>query len=217
MTTLKPIAISRTFLKDQSRPALVIVLAVNLAAQIAIVKTGRLAAPDFNQLAQQWHDFLPAGAGVALASVINGLLSPSIKASLVFWRWKNPLPGSFAFSYYAERDPRIDVAALRRIVNPWPIEPRDQNVQWYKLYKSVEAEPAVIDAHRHFLFTRDYSAIAFFMLFAAGPLSIWYIASRATAGVYLGILALQYLLVRQAACNYGVRLVTTVLALHTSK
>ena len=88
----------------------------------------------------------------------------------------NPLPGSFAFSRYAERDTRIDLSALRRIVHPWPIEPRDQNTQWYRLYKSVEVEPAVTNAHRHFLLARDYSSIAFLMLLMAGPLSVWYSA-----------------------------------------
>jgi hypothetical protein len=131
----------------------------------------------------------------------------------VFWRWADPLPGSFAFSRYAQRDPRIDVTALRKAVGAWPSEPREQNAQWYRHYKSVEGEPAVVDAHRHFLLTRDYTAIAFLLLLTAGPLGFCLISSATTAGAYIGLLLLQYLLVRQAAHNYGVRFVTTVLAL----
>ena len=192
---------------------LIAVLGLNLAVLILVVKTGRLLAPGIDDVAKQWRDLLPAGVGVAFAGVVNGLLSSESKARLVFWRWADPLPGSFAFSRYAQRDPRIDVTALRKAMGTWPSQPREQNAQWYRLYKSVDGEPAVIDAHRHFLLTRDYTAIAFLLLLTAGPLGFWLISSATTAGAYIGLLLLQYLLVRQAAHNYGVRFVTTVLAL----
>jgi hypothetical protein len=67
---------------------------------------------------------------------------------------------------------------------------REQNAQWYRLYKSVENEPAVIDAHRHFLLTRDYAAIAFLLLLSAGPLGIWFISSMTTAEKTLSIIPL---------------------------
>ena len=200
-------------LKDQNRLPIMGMLALNLVAFILVVKTGQLLTPDVGGFAKRWLDFLPAGVGIAFAAVVNGLLSSENKACLVFWRWSNPLPGSRAFSTYVRRDSRIDTAALRRIIDRWPTAPHDQNTLWYRLYRSVENEPAVLDAHRHFLLTRDCTAIAFLMLIAAGPLGFWLIASLATAGTYIALLLLQYLFARQAAYNYGVRLVTTVLAL----
>jgi hypothetical protein len=201
-------------LKDLNRFALTGVLGLNLIVLILVVKTGKLIAPaEAGSLAGQWRDFLPAGIGVAFAGVVNGLLSSDSKARLVFWRWSNPLPGSFAFSRYLHRDPRIDVKGLRKAVPRLPTAPREQNALWYRLYKSVEREPAVTDAHRHFLLTRDYTAIAFLLLVTAGPLGLWLISSWATASAYVGLLLGQYLLARQAASNYGIRLVSTVLAL----
>jgi hypothetical protein len=111
------------------------------------------------------------------------------------------------------RDSRIDTAALQRVVGRFPVEPREQNVLWYRLYRPVENEPAVMDAHRHFLLTRDCAAIAFLLLITAGPLAVWLVSSVASAGIYVALLLLQYLAARQAASNYGIRLVTTVLAL----
>jgi hypothetical protein len=215
LPTSKPVRANHTPLKVQNRLPIVGVLGLNLVILILAVKTGHLLAPSIDDFAKQWRDFLPAGVGVAFAGVINGLLSSDSKARLVFWRWSTPLPGSFAFSRYAHQDPRIDLTALRRAVGTWPSEAREQNAQWYRLYKSVENEPAVIDAHRHFLLTRDYAAIAFLLLLSAGPLGIWFISSMTTEGAYVGLLLLQYLLARQAAKNYGVRLVTTVLRLCT--
>ena len=200
-------------MKDQNRPALVGVLLLNLVVFVLLVQTGQLAAPDIDALVKHWRNLLPAGIGIALAGVVNGLLNAEAKARLVFWRWSYPLPGSFAFSRYALQDSRIDVVALRRIVDEWPVEPRQQNAVWYRLYKSVEHEPAVMDAHRCFLLTRDYAATAFLLFVAAGPLGLWLLPSALTASAYGGLLLLQYLLARQAASNYGVRFVTTVLAL----
>jgi hypothetical protein len=208
-------AIRRSYmpLKDQNRLPIVGMLALNLLAFILVVKTGQLFTPDVSGFAKQWLDFLPAGVGIAFAAVVNGLLSSENKARLVFWRWSNPLPGSLAFSTYVHRDSRIDSTALRKVIDRWPTIPREQNTLWYRLYRSVENEPAVVDAHRHFLLTRDCTAIAILMLITGVPLGIWLISPFATAGTYVALLLLQYLFARQAAYNYGIRLVTTVLAL----
>ena len=107
------------------------------------------------------------------------------------------------------------IQAPGKITDSWPSDPTEQNRLWYRLYKSVENEPAVTDAHRHFLLTRDYTAIAFLLLMTAGPLGFYFIASMMPAIAYVGLLMLQYLLARQAASNYGVRFVTSVLALES--
>ena len=204
-----------TPLKDQNRTALTGVLLVNLVVLVLLVQTGQLTAPSIDQFIKQWRALLPAGVGVVFAGVVNGLVSPLTKARLVFWRWSNPLPGSFAFSRYAARDPRIDLEALRQAIKAWPSDPREQNALWYRLYKSVENEPAVIDAHRSFLLTRDYTAIAFIVLLVAGPLGLFFLSAK-FAAIYVAVLLLQCLLARQAASNYGNRFVTTVLALKAS-
>jgi hypothetical protein len=215
-TASQPRRTSVTPIKDHNRAPLFAVLMLNFVVLTLAVKTDSLLAWNDVDLVRQWRSFLPAGVGVVFAGVVNGLLSPDNKARLAFWRWSNPLPGSFAFSRYAQRDPRIDLSALQKRVGPFPSEPRDQNSKWYRLYKSVEAEPAVTDAHRSFLLTRDYTAVAFLLLLAAGPLSIIFITSATTAFAYISLLLLQYLLARQAASNYGVRFVTSVLALKAS-
>ena len=204
---------ARSTLKDQNRRALIGLLLVNLAVLVLLVQTGQLTAPDVDALVKHWRTLLPAGIGVALAGVVNGLLGADTKARLVYWRWSNPLPGCRAFSRYAERDARIDMDALPRVLGRWPVEPRQQNATWYRLYKSVEREPAVMDAHRLFLLTRDYTAIAFLMLVVASPLALWLLPSALTTAAYTGLLLLQYLLARKAASTYGVRFVTSVLAI----
>ena len=157
-------------LKDQNRLPLLMVLGLNLLILVLVIKTGQLVVPDdVEGLARQWRDLVPAGVGVVFAGVVNGLLDSNTKARLVFWRWSDPLPGSFAFSRYMHRDPRVDLKALRKALGRLPIKPREQNALWYRLFKSVEREPTVVDAHRQFLLTRDYAAVAFLLLLSAAP------------------------------------------------
>jgi hypothetical protein len=131
-------------------------------------------------------------------------------------RWNNPLPGSEAFTRYAQRDPRVDTAALERTCGPLPTDPRKQNELWYRLYKSVESAPAVMQAHRASLFARDYTCLSLMMAIVLGTAGFIQIPSTGTAIGYLLILVLQFALVGQAARTHGKRFVSTVLALKSA-
>ena len=100
-----------------------------------------------------------------LAIVLEGLIHSDRKAILVFWRIKNPLPGSRAFSVIAHKDPRIDLNKLREIIpDGFPESPRDQNTKWYKLYREYSERPTVYDAHKSFLLTRDLVALTIVLI-----------------------------------------------------
>lgn len=64
---------------------------------------------------------------------------------------------------------------------------------------------------------RDYTALCavFFVLY--GAVGFLTILSMRVYLIYLAVLAAQFVLVRQAASNYGTRFVTTVLARKTGK
>ena len=110
-------------------------------------------------------------------------------------------------------DPRIDLVALTKLHgSPLPQDPVEQNRLWYRFYKTLENNPAVLQVHRDFLLMRDYTGLAFLFLVFFGTASLYLISSLATAGTYILLLLVQYVVVRQAAANYGIRMVTTVLA-----
>jgi hypothetical protein len=95
---------------------------------------------------------------------------------------------------------------------PLPTDPQQQNARWYAFYVPVQNQAIVQEAHRHFLFYRDYATMSILLIIAFGGSGFWFIPSRATAALYLLVLVAQYLLARQAARNYGIRLVRDVLA-----
>ena len=144
--------------------------------------------------------------------VINGLLSSNIKAKLVFWKIKNPLPGSIAFSKLSHSDARISIKSLESRNGVLPTDPQEQNRLWYNIYKKHDNKPIIHEVHRNFLFTRDMSSIAFLFavlwLFAMPFLHIEILAKSLLWLVYV----LEYFLTMIAARNYGHRFVCNVLA-----
>jgi hypothetical protein len=184
----------------------------------AIVRGNAIRLDSISSVVSDPKKIVPAGLAILISTLMNGLLSTDTKARLVFLRWRDVLTGHRAFSKYANSDSRVDPGVLRQIVGrALPVEPVEQNRTWYKLYKSVEKEPAVDQVHRDFLLMRDYTGLAVLFLIFNGPVGFWVISSSKVCTIYLVALAAQYALARQAACHYGVRMVTTVLAQTTAK
>jgi hypothetical protein len=200
-------------LKDRNRWPLLLIMLGNAAVFYVAVKTNTFVVGGADELFKNWRDLIPIGATFILTNVLNELVTPNSKARLVFWRWHNPLPGSQAFTKYAVDDARIDIGSLAKELGTLPTSPQEQNALWYRLYKSVADESSVAEIHRNYLFTRDYAVVSFLCLLMLGPLGFLMIHSMNTAVTYIGSLALQYILTRQAARNHGIRFVTTVLAI----
>ncbi len=151
------------------------------------------------------------------ALILTSLLSTNVKAILVFWRIKYPLPGSRAFSVHAHADHRIDLAKLRKHVGEFPIDERDQNAKWYGLYKQVDSDPSVVDSHKNHLLFRDIAAMSLILVLAV-PTTIYFSdIDQSSALICGGWFLSQYLIATIAARNTGVRFVQNVLALHASR
>jgi hypothetical protein len=200
-------------LKDANQGPLLLVAAANAVTFYLAVKTDALLGGQWVVLAKNLPEILPTGLCLVLVGVANAQLSSDAKARIVFLRWRDPLPGSEAFTRHAITDPRIDLVTIERNNGPLPTDPRQQNSLWYRLYHSVADDLAVLQVHREYLFTRDYACMSLLMLIGLGAAGLFSFPSKSTAIGYIGVLIIQYLLVRRAARNHGIGLVTTVLAL----
>jgi hypothetical protein len=147
-----------------------------------------------------------------LAIVLSGVLGDLGKARLVFWRWKNPLPGCRAFSELLKTDPRINIPALNSKLGDFPSEAHAQNSLWFSVYRRRSAAPRVLEAHKTYLLTRDMATIAaVFAVVFTGALLLETVEWRFLAA-YVVALLLQYVLIANAARNYGNRFVLNVLS-----
>lgn len=204
-------------LKDENRLPILLVFLINLAVLVLAIKTNSALVGGVDVLVKEWQSLIPAGLGVVISGILNEQLDEKTKARLVFWRWADPLPGGDAFTVHMLADPRIDVDALKKKFGPFPETRREQNARWYGMYRSIENDPSVVQAHRNYLFARDYAGISVLLIVVFGSIGFWQIPSLRTAALYLLALIVQYLVVRQAAKNNGIRFVTTVLALKAAR
>jgi len=157
----------------------------------------------------------------ALLPVVPLLLTNSVpstmKARLVFWRWNDPNPGARAFSQYIQNDDRIDIEKLRDNVGEFPVTARDQNSFWYSLYKKIENEVAVADAHKSFLLYRDMASMSLLLLaITLAVMGAWQFG-WADIGKAMAVFLVQYLLTAISARTAGERFVCTVLSIHSTK
>ena len=149
--------------------------------------------------------------------VACGLLPASWKATLVFWRFRNALPGCRAFSVFAKRDPRIDESLLLKKLDKVPISARDENAVWYRWYKVVQNHVIVKESHKQFLLNRDLTGIAFLFCIFGTPALIPAVSSVLNIYLYAAITSLQFIILSIVARNHGNRFVCNVMAEYQNK
>ena len=145
--------------------------------------------------------------------ILSGLLSADAKDRLVYWRYRDPLPGSRAFSKHLPKEARADPDRLIERWGPLPHGASEQNRLWYNIYKHVESEVRVLEAHRAWLLSRDLTGYAVLFLPFLGIPALIMDTPKTVVVWYLSALLAQYLLMMTAARTYGKRFVRTVLAI----
>lgn len=205
-------------LKDQNRWQLWLIIAANAVLFYMACQLETFASSGLKAALAGAANLLPVGLAIVVTTVANGLLSSPMKDRLVFLRWHEALPGHRAFSVHAKNDPRIDFNRLQRACgNKIPSDSKGENSLWYRFYLEVQNVPAVMQVHRDFLLLRDYAGLSFLILIGLGVAAFFLVAPWRSCGIYVGILILQFAIVRHAAATYGVRFVCTVLAQKAGK
>lgn len=170
---------------------------------------------DLSKLAN-WRLLTTVLVPIAVLLLVN-VLPHKAKCMLVYWKPYGWLPGSEAFSKFAPDDVRVDMKALAKNVGPLPETPREQNARWYQLYKLVENQTEVAEAHRGFLMYRDMTVLSLaLVVFAPAGL---YLAGASGGAQWLAaaLFAGQFILTALSARWNGVRFVCNVVALHSAK
>ncbi|MBX9865204.1 MAG: hypothetical protein K2Y42_20875 [Hyphomicrobium sp.] len=205
-------------LKAENGKAIWLLVSADIVAIVLLLTGFTFSQASLSELAQSAfvRGLLFAAVGPLVAVFLNDLLPSNAKASIVFWRIKDALPGHRAFSEHAEADPRIDIAALKKRVGEFPRNPRDQNSSWYRLFQKYQSNVTIIDSHKRFLLFRDSSSLTLLILVIAWLASVLAKAPGGLQATVAGGLAVQFLWLAVSARNTGIRLVQNVLALEAS-
>ena len=182
------------------------------------------STPDFNIskidtfFTEGWEKKGALGVLIAILSyVMNSIVDRNIKASFIFWKFKNPMPGHEAFSRYGITDPRVDMKKLEREYGNLPTNQTDQNTLWYSIMKKNEGKQSVIWANQQWLLTRDLTSLSVIFLLLSIPIYYFQAVSFNTVASYYLIMIVIYTLCVISATVNGVSFVTTVLAEESSK
>lgn len=205
-------------LKPQNVPRLALFFGLNVAV-LLILADGQTANFTIEQFVTTVGT-MQNGVIVLVTSlaviVLDGLVPERVKEFLVFLRLKHPLPGSRAFTEIAPKYPEyISLATLKRRIRPWPTEKQAarQNKLWLDLSVKYGGDPAVSQAHRSYLLTKEMTSLS--MIFVPVFAITLYLLKATTTyvvGVYAVALFMQLALVALASRNYGTRLVIIVLS-----
>lgn len=202
-------------LKSKSIGAIWTFFLFNLAVLVSV-----FFAENFNKIMNDVNSLISVRTLIALIApsivfILNGLLSSNQKASIIFWRIKDALPGCRAFSKHGVLDYRVDMKNLQYLYGQLPVTPREQNVLWYKIFKKHREDVAIQKSHKDFLLARDLTSISFlflvllgipFLIFGSYPFNLLYFFS----------VTIEYLIMVLIARNYGKRFVVNVLALEST-
>ena len=139
------------------------------------------------------------------------------KEFLVFWKIRNCLPSSRAFTLIGPRDPRVDMRRLISKYGSLPEESGQQTALWYRIYRAHKEEASVEDAHGAYLRFREMATlcVAFIIVSAVCAAYLTIGGRKLLLGMLL--LVLEYLVVMIAARNAATRFVANVLALESAK
>lgn len=200
-------------LKEQNKPNLILFIAWNVIV-LLVVLSSPIYLNDGEEIARKIlsEDSLFMIFSPLLLIVLNGILSSRLKVFMVFWRWKNGLPGHRAFSKYMHSDPRINKDGLKNRHGIFPADPASQNSLWYSFLNKHKENIIVRDSHKAYLLTRDMTAIS--SVFILGIVVILfsdaYNQLKWLSCVYF---VAQYLVIMTVARNYGKRFTCNVLAI----
>jgi hypothetical protein len=138
------------------------------------------------------------------------------KEFLVFWKFRNCLPSSRAFTLIGPRDPRVDMQRLIRKYGSPPVEPAQQTALWYRIYRAHTEEASVEDAHGAFLRFREMTTLCVTLIIVSAVSAMYFAIGGRQLIFGLLLLALEYLTVMIATRNAAARLVANVLAIESA-
>lgn len=208
---------------EQNRKSVSIFTAVNLVLGYTVL----IGLPDDKSALQVVEVLLMSATFMSIMGivvvVIGGIVSPNIKARIVSIGLE-PLPGYRAFTKRMLNDDRINVDALRKKIKAFPVNGKDQNLRWYRIYKKHAEKPSVSQAHKSYLLTMEMSVICLLALSIVVIFAFvdWYyleqkINRRPHFYLYLGLLVVQFIASAWAARTYGISMVRNVLAEESAK
>ncbi|MFK5947864.1 MAG: hypothetical protein QM500_03715 [Methylococcales bacterium] len=168
----------------------------------------------------EYKGFVSELGGTAFILVVStwvaNILPAEIKHRIIFFRYKNSLPGH-RFMSLIKRDSRIDLEKVETkygFVGGKKYSAKEQNKIWYNdIYIPNQEQLLVCNAHKSFLLYRDASSVV--ILMAVFILAIGFYHD-ALSPLFSIVMIIESVLLAVAANSLGNRFVTTAVVVSVS-
>lgn len=201
-------------LKSQNRPLLIIFsLAIGAGLWWLIEPYSMDKLADLDKI---YQSAVFVGLATIFTLLVGELVPSRLKLLLVYWKWVNPTPSSRAFTDLMQKDFRIDPSSLEEKYGPLPTDPAEQARKFFSIYKPLDGEISIDDAHKSYLLFRELCAISVvFAIFGTAVAFIW-TREFLPPLVFFLISSVMYTVCAIAGQNAGKRFVANVLAVASS-
>lgn len=160
-----------------------------------------------------WQASGVAGAMSLISAGLQDTMPKAWKEFLVFWRKRDRLPGSRAFSVHVHDDPRIPKDFKKKARKWADRDAADQNARWFAMYLTVQNRPPVAHANLRYLGWRDTTAVFAILSILSAVLALFGVV-QGRSGLWLIIgCVVAMILCAIAARQSSVALVKNVLSL----
>lgn len=203
-------------LKAQNRP-LIVIFTIALGVALWWTTRSSIDLADIDVVGDLYQTSVFVGIASIFSLLASELVPVKMKLWLVHWRIKNPTPGSRAFSEIMHDDYRINCEAIESKFGPLPTEPAEQNQKFYGIYKPLDGDISIDDAHKSYLLFRELTVVTFAYLLLGPVLASIFSESWLAVLIFSGFAIVMYCACAIAAQNSGKRFVANVLAVASTK
>jgi hypothetical protein len=121
---------------------------------------------------QMWDHAAAAGIVALAATLVQDLVPKPVKEVLIFWRFRDRLPGHRCFSEKSLSDPRLSRSKIPDVAQLCELSPSEQNRAWYAHYQKVSDRPAVAHYSFRYLAWRDTATLLAILTAISVPLML---------------------------------------------
>lgn len=157
-------------IKQKNMPIISSIIILNCIFVYVVVLGNSI---DLDMFSKNFKQAIITPAVTFFALITSSIISSKLKFKIIYVFLGEYCPGCFAFSRYAKDDYRINEDILKKLYGDFPSTHKEENVLFYKIYKSVEDDSVVYASQQNFLLFRDLFFVhLFFMLGLASYISL---------------------------------------------
>ncbi len=195
-------------LKTKAALTYLLPLLLSYVGVVTVISVG--SRPDWSEVLTS---ALPSAGLLVIAHFLQDIVPKALKEAFLFFRARDRLPSSRAYTQVGLKDGRVTPAFLDKIAAENDMTPKAQSARWFTKYDKVRDRPQIKHSNLRYLAWRDGAASCLVLALVTSTLGAFSILKwNQVASVSAGCIFVAFI-IAQAARNMASELVCEVVAL----